>query len=63
MKMNWISVNDRLPEHGEDVLVTDGEACMVTNFLLSVKMFEFYSIDWWNNSEVTHWMELPKLPK
>jgi hypothetical protein len=28
--MEWISVNDQLPERGVDVLVTDGDACMVS---------------------------------
>ena len=30
--MEWIRVKDRLPELGNDYLVTDGFACMVSAF-------------------------------
>lgn len=65
--MNWINVEDQLPEKGESVLVA-------TEFGLSIARLAGKTIidekptwieingdyDFWN---VTHWMPLPKWPK
>ena len=59
----WISINDKLPETTGDYLVTDGDVCMVSAFKLPEKKFHFWDINWWEHSDVTHWMKLPKLPK
>ena len=61
----WISVKDRLPELGERVICTDGDA-----------VFEQYRVEhscvygMWDRcglkspmQEVTHWMPMPKPPK
>lgn len=61
----WISVKDRLPELGERVICTDGDA-----------VFEQYRVEnscvygMWDRcglkspmQEVTHWMPLPEPPK
>lgn len=66
----WISVKDRLPEYGKDVLVCD---CNSRNYI-SVWSLEKdtdggtnYWEDcrgWWQSfDEVTHWMPLPEPPK
>ncbi len=59
--MEWISVKEKLPEHGKHVLChvkanyTGGNFCVV--------LFQRNGI-WDNyNSVVTHWMSLPELPK
>ena len=55
--MEWISVKDRLPELGNDYLVTDGFACMVSVF--RGNEWDFWNIKWWSSEQVTHWMPLP----
>lgn len=67
----WISVDERLPEYGMEVLVTDGERrdCalyykprlldpmwLVTN-ICSHDSYE------WDIERVTHWQPLPPLPQ
>ena len=56
----WISVKDRMPEEGVDVLVY-GEIChnkkgIEVDF---VKNGDFVACD----EDVTHWMPLPEPPK
>ena len=58
----WISVNDKLPTVKKDYLVTDGSACMVATFKLEKKEWDFWTIGWWSNDIVTHWMPLPSIP-
>jgi hypothetical protein len=52
----WISVKDRLPEHGSTCLI------------VTTKKEEGISIAWfekayWSKWDVTHWMPLPKPPE
>jgi len=61
----WISVNDRLPAFGEPVLlwqVADGFGVHAIDYLVKMKngseMWDFFDM-----SEVTHWMPLPVPPK
>ena len=61
--MEWISVDDRLPEIGRDYLVTDGIVCMVAAFRTQAGIWDFWTIKWWDTSDVTHWMPLPEPPK
>jgi len=58
----WISVNEKLPVVVKDYLVTDGAACMVAAFRLEKQEWDFWSIGWWSNEQVTHWMPLPSIP-
>lgn len=64
MKNEWISVNDRLPEHMLDVLVSNSKDKWVVAGYLN------HSNEWYNcfdESGVsiipTHWMPLPEAPK
>lgn len=49
----WISVKDRLPEHGTEVLVTNGVVMAVAPASTVVRRDTF----------ISHWMPLPELPK
>lgn len=60
---NWIKVSDRLPKPGPDVLVTDGDACMVATYSTVHSKFRFFGTPHWESDNVTHWMPLPETPK
>ena len=58
--MSWISVKDRLPKSGKEVLFITGWKTMCVGF--------YRDFSGWSNGEfvgidVTHWMPLPKPPK
>ena len=59
--MNWISVKERLPEPGDEVLVTDKYG--------NTTVAEFAHRKFWpdslniNPASITHWMPLPEPPK
>lgn len=59
---NWISVEERLPEHEDRVLV----ACRTKKGAQSINL-AYYSDGFWHGqgsmSGVTHWMPLPDLPE
>lgn len=57
----WISVKERLPEEGQEVLVSD-------NNVVSIKSISFFTHKWHPyengfNCEPSHWMLLPKPPE
>ena len=58
----WISVKDRLPEHGESVLT-------YKNGIVDIQMYEknrngWISDNWfWSMATVTHWMPIPAPPE
>jgi hypothetical protein len=54
---DWISVDDRLPDEGEDYLVVVGRSVNMDYFNTLVNDFAFYE------GEVTHWMPLPPPPE
>ena len=60
----WISVEERLPEIGKIVLVSDGDdidaACRYKAFTIPDEVETFF---WDSVIEVTHWMPLPDAPK
>jgi hypothetical protein len=60
--MEWISVNDRLPEKSGDYLVTDSMAKMVAYFSYEHKEWDFFGLDFWKDADITHWMPLPPPP-
>lgn len=57
-KQEWISVEDRLPEKQQTVLVCFGNDCVSTDFIASSGMW----YDHWHKT-ITHWMPLPTPPK
>ena len=60
---HWISVEERLPEVGIDVLVTDGSDVCISHqvrYVSPTERFTFWSRD---DLDLTHWMPLPSAPK
>jgi Protein of unknown function (DUF551) len=60
----WISVEDRLPELGESVLIWDGQ-CRRVGFYLKTGEYYYYweSTDDEYPLDITHWMPLPEPPE
>lgn len=60
----WIPVSERLPENGETVIcvLKRGECWVATWNELDDNLWSDGE-NWCSNSEVTHWMPLPELPK
>jgi hypothetical protein len=57
---NWISVRDRLPEHGAGVLVTSGgPGCTTAGYFEGSGFYNGHLED----VVITHWMPLPEPPK
>lgn len=61
--MEWISVNDRLPEDGQKVITTK-------NGVFEIQRYEKRRNGWisqnnwfWSMAMVSHWMPLPEPPK
>lgn len=72
----WISVEERLPEHGTDVLVLTepgtlsfGQNCVVAEYIhprmekFGIFINFYAGYDDKNILKVTHWMLLPEPPK
>jgi len=67
----WISVKDRLPEYGKDVLVSINSYSLYDNkelverFIDVTKYLSGCWLSTFGSSEerVTHWQELPALPE
>ena len=56
----WISVDDRLPENGIDVLVYVRDGTIDTAYYSLCGYWECYTS---MSNAVSHWMPLPKAPK
>lgn len=54
----WISVEDKLPEEHTDVIVTDG-----SNVAHCKKYGDGFYTNVGKCCNVTHWMQIPELPK
>ena len=66
--MEWISVNERLPEEDEDVLVMTAEGKFASGGMHVASLDEdgvWYPShgDGWEFPDVTHWMPLPEPPE
>lgn len=63
----WISVEERLPLYGQDVLAVrtygDGEKCQEVLMAHIAVWNEGTGRKWWNATNITHWMPLPEPPK
>lgn len=62
----WISVKDRLPEYGQEVLViviqNDGRFYAIDKFTKWNNDCDSFTKDKYPFSRVTHWMPLPEMP-
>lgn len=67
--VKWISVEERLPEVGKEVLICDARDSFLGMFFLverkSDKVYFWHDGGGWRlpSDEVTHWMPLPEPPK
>ena len=64
--MEWISVNDKLPQDDIDVLcLFTGWDDMQFQRVLSYDELEKEWVDWegYTHNKITHWMPLPNPPK
>lgn len=69
--MEWIDVNDRLPEFDKKVLLGNflGNSWFVGSLHEKVESKNGTRIIFWVNkspmdqSEISHWMEIPEIPK
>lgn len=57
----WISVEERLPEHMDDVLIWVGGLVEVGYYDENNECWELYT--YVGDGSVTHWMHLPEPPK
>lgn len=57
--MEWINVNDRLPEDGESVLIWDNESVEIATH--NSGLFEWQGLIL-ADSSVSHWQPLPEPP-
>jgi hypothetical protein len=64
--MEWISVKDRLPQHGEEVLIIDNEMNYHMSYFNADTTISCYCWDCdeygLRKEDVDYWMPLPKPP-
>ena len=62
----WISVDDRLPDEGIDVLVSDGDSFSVGYIEIGGSYFMLSNYDSYDVADIsfnpTHWQPLPSPP-
>jgi len=63
MEMEWISVKNKTPEEGKDVLVSDGFPKYEIAAYRTFNNGQFFVCGSYTLSGVTHWMPLPKPPE
>jgi hypothetical protein len=68
-KMTWISVEDRLPDEGKDVLVWDGNLNLDKIPIYEIAAYRRFAngnlfiSGLYSLQGITHWMPLPEPPK
>lgn len=62
-KHEWISVNDRLPDPLEDVLVIDSNGNIFISWVKEFGNGRFAYENRGDITHITHWMPLPEPPK
>lgn len=68
--MNWILINDTLPDEHKHVLISNGKEIGSASLAFYADKTQFYwrgegfsGYEWEWDFEPTHWAELPELPK
>lgn len=59
----WISVKDRLPEEGEDVLIIEEDGCIDVGHMLRWKGKSDWNSHLFFEPKVTYWMPIPEPPE
>ena len=67
MNMEWISVNERLPEtYGEYIVFVKnltGQIFLEKSIFVANYFYKQWLFEGWVDNKVTHWMPLPEPPK
>jgi hypothetical protein len=64
--MEWISIKERLPNEGQEVLCFDAIHRGIGLGILTYQdtlTYRFYGIGDKNSIECTHWMPIPEIPE
>lgn len=61
--IEWICVEDALPNDRQWVLACDSKDVRIVQFFKIDGCFEHHSIIEYKRDKITHWMPLPELPK
>jgi hypothetical protein len=69
--MNWISVKDRLPKEGRNVILYDGEEVFCGCFEMDAEKKPCWGnqacdgvcYGWYEKNEIKYWMPLPNPPE
>lgn len=64
--MEWININDQLPENSKNVLICHSHGFITLGWLRDPKYYTYRASKWDSvsgvKSNVTHWMPLPAPP-
>ena len=75
MDKEWVSVKDKMPNNGDEILATDGRSIVTCTFnkgvyrngisYIDISGLGFSGYEWefdFEAEEMTHWIPLPSLP-
>lgn len=60
--MDWISVENRMPRAGEEVMIWDGLYIRLGHRTLRDAQYEWMDDEFYPVKSVTHWMKIPDPP-